>query len=168
MLSRALRVGHRTINNQRAREKRVEARAQKQAPMPVEPVEPLGSAKPRYANPKQTLLGAVAVGAHLLNLGAFLSYNTYVCVDQNVPPLGFTYLAMNVVVSLSLLSSGGLFFVRRQRLAMLISALSWMTLFQVLPTSQAAWPCVAAAIATLAAAFALGRKSREEPEAPTK
>ncbi len=164
MLSSALRVGHKPINTKKAREKRIEAEIPRQAPAPVESA---GSVETRYTNPKQTLLGTVAVGTHLLNLGAFMSYSDYVAVDQSVPPLSVTYLAMTVVVPLSLLLSGGLFFVRRQRLAMLISALSWMALFQVLPTSQATWPCVAAAIATLTAAFALGRKSAEEPETPT-
>lgn len=176
MLSNALRVGHRPINKRKAREKRAEAEAPRQAPAPVQPA---GVVEQRPANWRQTALGLGAVGAHGAALLPFLQFYLRAIPDwllsgqvsyQNSYYIWFapSTQAMDAGIMLSLLLSGWLFFKHQQRLPMLTNALLWIVLFNALPdvSDRASWPCIVAALASLATAFALGKHGPQEPETP--
>lgn len=173
MLSNALGVRHKPINTKKARVKRAEAQAQKQAPVPVEPV---GEAEPGRVAWKQMALGMGAVGFHLTALypllgfygGALLSWLLTGNIDHGHSAfIEFSPLTQgaDLAITLSLLWAGWRFFRRQQRGAMLLSGLGWIILMSVLPhaSDRAAWPYCLATAATLAAACVLGR-GRPKPE----
>lgn len=174
MLSSALRVGHKPINRKKSREKRVEAEAPKQAPAPTGAV---GEVEQRPIVWKHVALGTAAVGAQLVALSEALSpLTTFVfggALSSNPTKFWSSwhwfYFLPNAGLALTLLLTGALFFKKQQRAPMLLNALAWIVMLQFFPYwNRPLWPCIAAALASLATAFALGRRTPEEPEAPIK
>ncbi len=184
MLSNALRVGHRPINSGKAREKRVETQASRPAPAPVQPA---GEVEQRPIVWKHVALGTAAVGAHLVALSEVASPFTTELLARMFYAKGAEFWSLldgrsilgmrpeialvNAGLVLSLLLAGGMFFKKQQRAPMLLNALAWIVLLQFSPYYRwwsIDWRCCVAALASLATAFALGRKSPPELEAPEK